>query len=342
MRHLAGIHGLAWSPDGTVVATSSDDGFVKLWTPPVFVTASVEQVARRIEFLTGMELDAKGTFRVLDPMAWQNRRDQVTSADGERIERTSHPWDLSALIMAFEAAGKLDQAERLQRNMLAVASTRFGPDDLRAIAWPMQLGSNLLKQKKFADAELFWRDCLTASEKKRPDDWLTHSIRTSLGEALAGQKKYADAEPFLLAGYQGLKEGETTVPPQGKARLAEAEKHLMEVCAATHTKNETKLQGKLTDGKIDVTHAVNLTRGTLAIIEMQSRQFDTFLRLQDAQGKTLAENDDIDTANKNLNSRILFIPKEDGLYQITASSFQQTGRGEYDLTIRQYSLAKSK
>jgi hypothetical protein len=72
------------------------------------------------------------------------------------------------------------------------------------------------------------------------------------------------------------------------------------------------------------------------------KQFDTLLRLQNAKGKTLAENDDIDLANKNLNSRILFIPKEDGVYRIIATSFQQTGRGEYDIIIRQYSPAKSK
>jgi hypothetical protein len=41
---------------------------------------------------------------------------------------------------------------------------------------------------------------------------------------------------------------------------------------------------------------VKLTAGKPAVIEMQSKRFDTYLRLEDAKGKTLAENDDIDTA----------------------------------------------
>jgi hypothetical protein len=34
-----------------------------------------------------------------------------------------------------------------------------------------------------------------------------------LGEALLGQKKYTAAEPFLLKGYEGMKQREKTIPP---------------------------------------------------------------------------------------------------------------------------------
>jgi hypothetical protein len=47
-------------------------------------------------------------------------------------------------------------------------------------------------------------------------------------------------------------------------------------------------------------------------------------------------------ASKNLNSRIVFLPKADGVYHIIATSFQQAGRGEYEIVIRQYSSAKEK
>ena len=43
-----------------------------------------------------------------------------------------------------------------------------------------------------------------------------------LGGALLGQKKYAEAEPLLLAGYEGMKQREAKIPPEGKVRLTEA------------------------------------------------------------------------------------------------------------------------
>ena len=87
---------------------------------------------------------------------------------------------------------------------------------------------------------------------------------------------------------------------------------------------------------------MKLTAGKPVVIEMQSGQLNTLLKLQDAKGKTLAENDDFDPARKNTNSRILFLPKEDGVYRVMATSPQQTGRGEYEIIIRQYGPAKTK
>jgi hypothetical protein len=45
----------------------------------------------------------------------------------------------------------------------------------------------------------------------------------------------------------------------------------------------------------------------------------------------VAENDDI--APNNLNSRIIFTPKETGTYRIVATSFEERGRGAYTVTI---------
>ena len=67
---------------------------------------------------------------------------------------------------------------------------------------------------------------------------------------------------------------------------------------------------------------------------------DPFLRLEDAKKKVLAENDDIDLKAGNLNSRIIFTPKEDGLYRVIATSYQQRGMGAYTLTIREFQRKK--
>jgi hypothetical protein len=61
-----------------------------------------------------------------------------------------------------------------------------------------------------------------------------------LGGALLGQKKYADAEPLLRKGYKGMKQRETTIPPQGSTRLPEALDRLIELSTATNQPEEVK------------------------------------------------------------------------------------------------------
>ena len=48
-----------------------------------------------------------------------------------------------------------------------------------------------------------------------PDYSITRfAIQSNLGASLAGQGKYEEAEGHLLAGYRGLKERESSIPPQ--------------------------------------------------------------------------------------------------------------------------------
>ena len=86
--------------------------------------------------------------------------------------------------------------------------------------WPAllaQIGMGLLEQKKWAEAEPLLRECLAIREKTQPDSWVTFNTKSMLGGALLGQKKYAEAEPLLLAGYEGMKKREKTIPPQGRS-----------------------------------------------------------------------------------------------------------------------------
>ena len=61
-----------------------------------------------------------------------------------------------------------------------------------------------------------------------------------LGGALLGQKKYAEAEPLLLAGYEGMKQWEKTIPPQAGTRIPEALDRLIELSTATNKPDEVK------------------------------------------------------------------------------------------------------
>jgi hypothetical protein len=63
---------------------------------------------------------------------------------------------------------------------------------------------------------------------------------------------------------------------------------------------------------------VRMSGGKTYVIDLISKQFDAFLRLEDAAGKELGRDDDSGGAN---NARIRFKPPADGVYRIIATSF---------------------
>jgi tetratricopeptide (TPR) repeat protein len=100
-------------------------------------------------------------------------------------------------------------------------------------------------------------------------------------------------------------------------------------------KEASRLSGMVTAKETKSVHEMKLKAGTTYVIDLESKAFDTFLRLEDAQGKKLVENDDI-TPGIDLNSRLIFTPPTDGTYRIIASAFNQSGAGAYTLTIREF------
>ena len=152
-----------------------------------------------------------------------------------------HPRTLTTLTnmaAAYRAAGKLDREEPLMRELVQTQRKKAGSESPVAAGILAQLGTNLLRQKKYAEAELVLRECLTIRENKFPDDWLTFNTRSALGEALLGQKMYADAEPLLLQGYEEIKQCESKIPRQGKVRLTEALERLVLLYEATDQKEK--------------------------------------------------------------------------------------------------------
>src|SRR5262249_23884739 len=103
---------------------------------------------------------------------------------------------------------------------------------------------------------------------------------------------------------------------------------------------ETNLKGTVTAKDLEQVHEVKMRAGNTYVLDLTSNEFDTYLRLEDAKKKVLAENDDIDEKAGNLNSRIIFTPTEDGVYRIVATSFKQRGVGAYTLTIRDFQRKK--
>jgi len=81
-------------------------------------------------------------------------------------------------------------------------------------------------------------------------------------------------------------------------------------------------------------HALAVTAGASYVIDLESSAFDALLRVEDSQGKLIAENDDV--GKDNHNARVVFrAPAADTLRAI-ASSFEQRGAGGYLLRIRTF------
>jgi hypothetical protein len=129
-------------------------------------------------------------------------------------------WVSGELAETYDRAHLFAKSEPLYRRALDRAKQQFAAGDPRTAGAMAQLAMNLLQQKMFTDAE-------------PPDAWTTFNTKSLLGGALLGQKKYADAEPLLLTGYEGMKQRELKIPPQGKVRLSEALERLVQLYEAT-------------------------------------------------------------------------------------------------------------
>ncbi len=106
--------------------------------------------------------------------------------------------------------------------------------------------------------------------------------------------------------------------------------------AAAVTGNELRIEGTLarTDpevmGKPAKVHPVKMSAGKTYLIDLESKDFDSYLRILDADGKQLAKDDD---GGEGFNARLRFTPPKEGEYQVVATTFN-SGQGSYVLKIR--------
>ncbi len=133
------------------------------------------------------------------------------------------------LCQCHELLRQYDQAEVWRRKMLAVVKEKTGPESPAYARGLEGLGSNLLRQKKYADAEPILRQCLTIDQKTQPEAWTTFDTKSLLGGSLLGREKYTEAEPLLLAGYEGMKQREAKIPANSKFHLTEALERLVQL-----------------------------------------------------------------------------------------------------------------
>ncbi|MBX7103549.1 MAG: serine/threonine-protein kinase [Gemmataceae bacterium] len=135
-------------------------------------------------------------------------------------------------------AGKKAKARSLIQNMLNGVDQALPDESPQRAGALAQIAMALIQMKAWDEADPICRESLTIREKFQPDAWTTFNTKAMAGAILLGQKKYAEAEPLLLAGYEGMKKREATIPPQGKERLPEAVERIAQLYDATDRKEE--------------------------------------------------------------------------------------------------------
>jgi hypothetical protein len=93
--------------------------------------------------------------------------------------------------------------------------------------------------------------------------------------------------------------------------------------------------GRLTErsggsGTPSIVHTTMLRQGVRYVIDLKSSEFDPILRLEDAQGRLILEDDD---GGGGLNSRISYTATRTGVHRLVVTRYG--GVGEYQLTVRE-------
>ncbi len=91
-------------------------------------------------------------------------------------------------------------------------------------------------------------------------------------------------------------------------------------------------------GCIFQAHKFRMMAGATYTIDLESVDFDAYLRLEDPSGKQLAEDDD---SGGKLNSRIIFTPETEGIYRLIVTTCDPGQTGNYRLNIYEADGKKS-
>jgi hypothetical protein len=118
--------------------------------------------------------------------------------------------------------------------------------------------------------------------------------------------------------------GGADVPPEGNVRL----------------QVPFQVAGQLTDndpfdrtrpGSYCQVHRVRLKGGRAYTIDLHSQEFDSYLRIEDAAGNSLAEDDD---SGPFLDAHLVFTPSRSGTYTLVVTTFNDDETGTYLLSVR--------
>ncbi|MGF1512133.1 MAG: hypothetical protein ACFB5Z_00325 [Elainellaceae cyanobacterium] len=87
-----------------------------------------------------------------------------------------------------------------------------------------------------------------------------------------------------------------------------------------------------TDGSLYDEHSFTADAGDIVLIRMESAVFDPYIFLVGPQGELIAQNDDV--SESELSAVLVLTLPQSGEYRAIANSYNSTGRGAYQITVR--------
>jgi serine/threonine protein kinase len=159
-----------------------------------------------------------------------------------------HPDTLKTmekLVRVRFLAGKTTESLLLLDKLTGLKREKAQANDPQFADYLARTALQLLAHAQYSAAEHYVRECLAIRETVLPDEWRTFNTKSMLGGALIGQAKqlqatdaavatakFTEAEPFLVQGYDGMRQCEAAIPPEGKIRLTEALSRLVDLYTA--------------------------------------------------------------------------------------------------------------
>jgi serine/threonine protein kinase len=178
--------------------------------------------------LAGVYYDA-GQFKEAEELlgaAAAGAREKLGPTHLQTLSFTSNQAD------CLEKLDLAEMAEPLRRELMVFWKDKEGPDSWQFAQRMGQLGSNLMQQRKFAEAEPLLREALRIGDKQLPDSWGNWITRSLLGSSLAGQMQFEAAETLLLQAHEGLMKRADKIPPRARSVLAESAQRIIDLYVA--------------------------------------------------------------------------------------------------------------
>jgi eukaryotic-like serine/threonine-protein kinase len=164
-----------------------------------------------------------------------------TASRGElRIRRKmrgdEHPEvarSLTSLSTALRKQRKFAEAEASLREAQAILRKHFGEKHPHVASSLGALTRSLMEAERFADAEASVREAIDIHDQHRLDGWFMFHLRSMLGECLVRQRKFGEAEAMVIAGYEGMKSREETIPVKFKDGVRHALQRVLDFYLST-------------------------------------------------------------------------------------------------------------
>ena len=167
----------------------------------------------RVESVLGSAYSGQGKFDQAIPLLENTIRDFRRSMGlGPGAAETLKTE--SRLAWAYDSKGELQRAEQIWQSVQQGYMDLGKNGEASAIDVTELLGQNLVRQRKFGEAERLLRQAVAYREKGNRDDWYRFRAQAFLGAALAGLRQYSEAEPLLLNGYEGMRQHASSMPAE--------------------------------------------------------------------------------------------------------------------------------